>query len=327
MSARPNATERRRLEVEAPPAAGRLDAWLAIKLPDLSRSRAAALIAAGQVRVNGVVARKSHRPEPGEIVEVEIPPAEPTDVRAEPLPLAIVFEDRDFVVVDKPAGLVVHPSAGHASGTLVNALLFHVDDLSGIGGVLRPGIVHRLDRDTSGLMLVAKNDTAHRKLSAALKSREIRRRYLVACWGHLREDVVEVDGPIGRARVDRKRMAVVPGGRPARTRLKRLERWRSADLLAAELETGRTHQIRVHLAWIGHPVVGDRVYGKGREGGMGGSSAAWSRELARRVPRQFLHAAELELEHPRTGEKLRFTAPLPPDLAAAAEWARGASGG
>jgi 23S rRNA pseudouridine1911/1915/1917 synthase len=311
------------LEVEAQPLAGRLDAWLALRLPELSRSRAAALIEAGRVLVDGKPARKSHRPEAGQVVEVEIPPAEPSEVRAEALPLAIIYEDSDLVVLDKPAGIVVHPAPGHASGTLVNALLFHVGDLSGIGGVRRPGIVHRLDKDTSGLMLVAKNDAAHRRLSVALKAREIRRRYLAAAWGHLREDDVLVEAPIGRAAGDRKRMAVTPGGRQARTRLHRLERWKAADLVRAELDTGRTHQIRVHLAWIGHPVVGDVVYGRGREHGMGGSSASWMRGLAQRVPRQFLHAAELELAHPRTGERLLFESPLPADLAAAASWARG----
>ena len=323
MSAGPSAAERRLLEVEAEPLAARLDAWLAVRLPELSRSRAAALIEAGRVLVNGKPARKSHRPEAGQVVEVEIPPVEPSEVRAEALPLVIVYEDSDLVVLDKPAGIVVHPAPGHASGTLVNALLFHVGGLSGIGGVRRPGIVHRLDKDTSGLMLVAKNDGAHRQLSVALKARAIRRRYLAAVWGHLREDDVVVEAPIGRAAGDRKRMAVTPGGRPARTRLHRLERWKAADLLRAELDTGRTHQIRVHLAWIGHPVVGDAVYGRGRESGMGGSAASWTRGLAQLVPRQFLHATELELAHPRTGERLHFESPLPADLAAAAGWARG----
>jgi 23S rRNA pseudouridine1911/1915/1917 synthase len=327
LCADPSAADRWLLEVEADPVAGRLDAWLAVRLPELSRTRAAALIEAGQVRVDGKPARKSHRPEAGQTIEVEIPSVEPTDVRAEALPLVILYEDKDLVVLDKPSGIVVHPSAGHVSGTLVNALLFHIGDLSGIGGVRRPGIVHRLDKDTSGLMLVAKNDASHRRLSAALKAREIRRRYLAVVWGHLREEEVVVEAPIGRASGDRKRMAVVPGGRAARTRLLRLERWNAADLVRAELDTGRTHQIRVHLAWIGHPVVGDAVYGRGREHGMGGSAAAWTRALAQRVPRQFLHAAELELLHPRTGEPLRFESPLPADLAAAASWARADAGG
>jgi len=225
-------------------------------------------------------------------------------------------------VVDKSSGLVVHPAAGHRTGTLVNALLHQVRDLSGIGGVLRPGIVHRLDKDTSGLLLVAKNDDAHRALSDELKRRQIRRAYLAAAWGHLPSETASVDAPIGRHPTDRKKMAVVAGGRPARTHFRRLERWRAADLLRAELDTGRTHQIRVHLLHLGHPVVGDATYAPGREKGVSGPERNWASALAKRVPRQFLHATELRFTHPRTGEEMRFDSPLPPDLAAAAEWAR-----
>jgi 23S rRNA pseudouridine1911/1915/1917 synthase len=312
----------RRLEVAAASDATRLDTWLAEQLPELSRSRAAQLIAAGNVRVGGQAVKKSHRPEPGEIVEIEIPPVVAATAEAEELPLSIVWEDDDSVVVNKPAGLVVHPAPGHPRGTLVNALLHSVSGLSGIGGVAQPGIVHRLDRDTSGLLLVAKHDEAHRRLSAALKRREIRRRYLAACWGHLRQDEVTVDAPIGRSPSNRKRMAVVAGGRAARTRFVRLERWVAADLLRVELESGRTHQIRVHLASIGHAVVADSVYGERAERGMSGRFEPWAREFARRVPRQFLHAAELEFEHPMTRRRLSFEAELPRDLEAAAEWAR-----
>ena len=319
--------ERHRLIVEAPAPDTRLDTYLADRLPELSRSRVAQLLDAGRIRLNGRVPRKRERPTPGAVIELELPPPEPTGVEAEPIPLDIVYEDRDLLVVDKPAGLVVHPAPGHRSGTLVNALLHHVDDLSGIGGVLRPGIVHRLDKDTSGLIIVAKNDATHRSLSAALKRREIGRIYLAAAWGHLSTDEVTVDEPIGRSRTDRKRMAVVEGGRPARTHLERVERWVAADLLRARLETGRTHQIRVHLAWLGHPVVGDGTYGGGAERGISGPGRAWARALAARVPRQFLHAAELHLRHPRSGEALHFTSPLPPDLARAAEWARETSRG
>ncbi len=319
--------ERHRLIVEAPAPDTRLDTYLADRLPELSRSRVAQLLDAGRIRLNGRVPRKSERPTPGDVIELELPPPEPTGVEAEPIPLDIVYEDRDLLVVDKPAGLVVHPAPGHRSGTLVNALLHHVDDLSGIGGVLRPGIVHRLDKDTSGLIIVAKNDATHRSLSAALKRREIGRIYLAAAWGHLSTDEVTVDEPIGRSRTDRKRMAVVEGGRPARTHLERVERWVAADLLRARLETGRTHQIRVHLAWLGHPVVGDDTYGGGAERGISGPGRAWARALTARVPRQFLHAAELHLRHPRSGEALHFTSPLPPDLARAAEWARETSRG
>lgn len=313
----------RRLRVEPAPAARRLDAYLAARLPDLSRSRIAQLLADGLVRVNGAPARKSQRPEAGDLVEIAVPAARVDRIAPEAIPLDIVYQDRDLAVINKPAGLVVHPAPGHHGGTLVNALLHHLTDLSGIGGVLRPGIVHRLDKDTSGLLIVAKHDRSHRALAAALKRREIRRVYLAACWGHLPADQVDVDQPIARSPVNRQRMAVVEGGRPARTRLRRLERWAAADLVRAELDTGRTHQIRVHLAWLGHPVVGDALYGSGGARGISGPAHRWARELAKRVPRQFLHAAELAFAHPLSGEPLRFEAALPADLAAAVEWARG----
>ena len=299
----------------------RLDAWLAARL-GVSRSRAAQWIEEGHVRLNGAAPKKKDRPAPGDRVSVAVPPPEPSDVAPEAIPLDIVYQDRDLAVVDKPPGLVVHPAAGHRSGTLVNALLHAVGDLSGIGGVLRPGIVHRLDKDTSGLLLIAKNDEAHRVLSDELKRRQIRRAYLTACWGHLPQEKMTVDAPIGRHPTDRKRMAVVPDGRPARTHFSRLERWPAADLLRAELETGRTHQIRVHLLHLGHPVVGDRTYASARERGVSGPERGWAAGLARRVPRQFLHAAELRFTHPTTGEPMRFESPLPPDLADAAAWAR-----
>lgn len=311
---------RERLVVESADNA-RLDAWLAARHPDLSRTRAAQLLEQGRIIVNGAPARKSQRLNDGDVVEIDMPPAVPTRLAGEDIPLVVVYEDADLLVVDKPAGLVVHPAPGHSSGTLVNALLHHVTDLSGIGGVLRPGIVHRLDRDTSGLIIIAKNDTAHRQLSAALKRREVSRIYVAAAWGHLPQDSLEIDAPIDRSRTDRKRMAVMPDGRSARTRIRRIARWRAADLVQAELETGRTHQIRVHLAHIGHPVVGDATYGPNAERGMSGPDRRWASQLAKRVPRQFLHAARLRFVHPRTGEELRFDSRLPPELADAAAWA------
>jgi 23S rRNA pseudouridine1911/1915/1917 synthase len=303
----------------------RLDSWLAARM-DISRSRAAQLIEEGRVTLNGAIPKKRDRPSPGDRVEVRIPPPQPSHLAGEDIPLTIVHQDDDLLVIDKPPGLVVHPAPGNPTGTLVNALLHAVGDLSGIGGVLRPGIVHRLDKDTSGLMVVAKNDDAHRILSAELKARRIRRAYLAAAWGRLPQDELMVDAPIGRHPTERKRMAVVPDGRVARTRFVRVERWRAADLVRAELETGRTHQIRVHLLHLGHPVVGDRTYAPERHRGFGGPERAWAAGLAKRVPRQFLHAAELRFTHPRTGEPMRFESPLPPDLAAAAEWARGNAG-
>jgi len=321
----PSPSDETRELVAGDEAAGdRLDAWLAARL-DVSRSRAAQWIEGGRVTLNGELPKKKDRPAPGDRVTVTLPPPEPSDALPEDIPLDVVYQDRDLAVIDKPAGLVVHPAAGHRSGTLVNALLHAIGDLSGIGGVLRPGIVHRLDRDTSGLLLVAKNDDAHRALSDALRRREIRRAYLTACWGHLAQERATVDAPIGRHATERKRMGVVPDGRPARTHFTRLERWRAADLLRAELETGRTHQIRVHLLHLGHPVVGDRTYAPGREKGIGGPDRAWAHALAKRVPRQFLHAAELRFAHPTTGEAMRFESPLPAELAAAAAWARGAA--
>lgn len=311
-----------RLTVEDAPTQTRLDAYLAARLPDLSRSRIAQLLADGHVHVNGKPARKSRKPEAGDIVDVELPAPSVDRLEPQPIPLTIVYQDEDVAVIDKPAGLVVHPGAGHRDGTLVHALLHHLSDLSGIGGVLRPGIVHRLDKDTSGLMLVAKNDIAHRALSAALKRREVTRVYLAAAWGHLPADDMLVDRPIARSPTHRQRMAVVESGRPARTHLHRLERWRAADLIRAQLDTGRTHQIRVHLAALGHPVVGDAVYGGGGARGMSGPDQGWARELERRTPRQFLHAAELAFRHPRSGASLRFEVPLAPDLNRALEWAR-----
>ena len=300
----------------------RLDTYLARTL-DISRSRAASLLTAGRVRVDGQVPRKADAVEEGQAIQVELPPVrEPERAEAEPIPLEIVHEDRDVVVVSKPPGLVVHPAPGHPTGTLVNALLHHVQDLSGIGHELRPGIVHRLDRDTSGLLVAAKSDEAHRVLAAALERREIRRYYLAACWGHLDRSPLEVDAPIGRHPRDRKKMAVVDEGRRAVTRFRVRERWRAAELLEVAMETGRTHQIRVHLAHLGHPVVGDDTYGARWERGMSGSAQSWSRALARRVPRQFLHAWRLAFAHPRSGEEMRFEAPLPDDLHRAAEWAR-----
>ena len=316
-----------RLEVEEAPAQGRLDAYITARVPDLSRSRVAQLLADGRVRVDGALPRKSDPPVPGSVVEVELPAPTPSPLEPADIPLDIRYEDADLLVVSKPAGMVVHPAAGHRAGTLVNALLHHVGDLSGIGGVLRPGIVHRLDKDTSGLMVVAKHDRAHRALADALKRREVRRQYLAACWGRLPEERVTVEAPIGRSPGDRTRMAVVDTGRRARTHFRRLERWPAAELVEARLDTGRTHQIRVHLAHLGHPVVKDPLYGRGGARGVSGPPHAWAKELERRTPRLFLHATELAFVHPGTGEALRFQDPLPPDLAAVAAWAADGSRG
>lgn len=309
--------------VGADEAGQRLDAHVAARAGRLSRSRAAALIDAGDVTVNGRRSKKSATVEAGDVIRLDMPEPEDSTVTAEDIPLRIVHEDEDLAVIDKPAGLVVHPAPGHRSGTLVNALLHHIDDLSGIGGVKRPGIVHRLDRDTSGLMLVAKHDVAHRALADALRRREIRRHYLAAAWGHLEQDRMTVDAPIGRSRSDRKRMAIRDDGRRALTHFRRLERWPAADLVEAKLETGRTHQIRVHLLSIGHPVVGDATYGGGAARGVSGPHRAWAAELERRTPRQFLHAWRLDFDHPTAGDRMSFRSELPEDLGGVRRWAAG----
>ncbi len=311
-----------RVEILAVERAGdRLDVYVAGH-SDLSRARVQALIADDRVRVDGQVVSKAFRLEAGQEIEVRIPPPEALDAQPEDIALDVLFEDPSLLVVNKPAGMVTHPAPGHPTGTLVNALLAHTDDLSGIGGKLRPGIVHRLDRYTSGLMVVAKSDRAHHALSEALQRREVKRLYIAASWGHLSDSPLEVTAPIGRDPVERQRMAVVKKGRYAVTRFRVLERWLGAELLRVGLGTGRTHQIRVHLAHIGHPVVGDNVYGAGWERGMGGKARPWAKTLSQTVKRQFLHSWRLSFEHPVSGEALRFELPLPADLETCAEWAR-----
>jgi 23S rRNA pseudouridine1911/1915/1917 synthase len=281
----------------------RLDSLLAQRL-ELSRTQAATLIANGQVTVNGGRERAAYRARAGDRIAVEIPPPRERPVVAEEIPLDIVFEDEDLLVVDKPAGMVVHPAPGNWSGTLVNALKGRGGELSSGTGEDRAGIVHRLDKETSGLLLVAKTDRAHRILGAALAQRRIVRRYAAMVWGHLSADRQTVEAPLARDPRNRKRMAVVSTGRGARTDFVRLARFDACDLLRAHLHTGRTHQIRVHLASIGHPVVGDDVYGGG-----GG------RKLVGLPPqRHFLHAAWLSFRHPATGELVELRSPLPDDL-------------
>ncbi len=310
------------LVVDAKGAGSRLDTWLAGGL-ELSRTRVAALIDEGRILLSGEFPRKSEIVSEGDRIEVELPPPRPLAAEPEALPLKIVYEDDHLLVVDKLAGMVVHPAPGHPSGTMVNALLYHAKNLSGIGGTLRPGIVHRLDRDTSGLLVVAKDDSTHWALSTALRQRQVRRLYLAVAWGHLPKTHVRVDEPIGRDPHNRKRMGVVGDGRRAVTRIRVRARWRAAELLDVGLETGRTHQIRVHLAHLGHPVVADQMYGEGWERGMGGPDRGWAKELARRTPRQFLHATRLGFQHPASGELMKFRSPLPPDLESVASWAQG----
>jgi 23S rRNA pseudouridine1911/1915/1917 synthase len=299
----------------------RLDAWLSERLP-LSRSQVATLVEEGRVRLGGNTARKSYRPRAGDRIEVEMPVPVTISLEPEPIPVPIVFEDEYLLIVDKPSGLVVHPAPGHPSGTLVNALLAATDGLSSVGAPLRPGIVHRLDRDTSGLMVVAKQDEAHRALAAEIAARRVGRGYLAMTWGSQAAERFTVDRPVGRHPKDRKRMAVVRTGRRAITHVRRLERFAAAELVALRLQTGRTHQIRVHMLDLGHPIVSDPVYGPGWERGVTGAAGHWAAELSRRVPRLFLHAARLSFDHPVSGERLRFTSPLPEPLSGAVAWAR-----
>lgn len=283
----------------------RLDLLVAAEA-SISRTQAATLIATGCVTVNGRAEKASYKPEAGERVAIVIPPPVGRDVVGEQIALDVVYEDDDLLVVDKPAGMVVHPAPGNWSGTLVNALVGRGGELAAGGGEERPGLIHRLDKDTSGLLLVAKNDRAHRILSAALAERRVVRRYAVMCWGHLDVETLVIDKPLARDPNDRQRMSVVASGKPAKTTFTRLARFDAGDLLRAHLHTGRTHQIRVHLNAIGHPVLGDDTYGGG-----GG------RKLVALPPRRhFLHAAWLRFRHPSTGEVMDLRSPLPPDLRA-----------
>ena len=276
----------------------RIDALLAHEIDALTRSQAARLIADGAVTLRCEPLKKNHRVAAGDVYVVEVPEPEETALVPQDIPLDVVFEDADVIVVNKPRGMVVHPAPGHPDGTLVNALLFHCgDSLSGVGGEKRPGIVHRIDMDTSGLIIAAKNDYAHRYLSAQLADHTLARTYEAVVCGNLREDAGTVDAPIGRCPGDRKRMAVVPDGRPAVTHWEVLARYNGYTHVRCMLETGRTHQIRVHMAHIGHPLLGDMVYGRKRaEKGLEG---------------QCLHAKELRFLHPRTGELVTVTSELP----------------
>ena len=294
----------------------------------MSRTQAARVVAAGGVRVNGKPARASRLLERKELVEVELPDT-PAARQFTPSPatldsLVIVHEDADLIVLDKPAGLVVHPAPGHWDDTLVNALVARGTSLSG-GAEGRPGIVHRLDRDTSGLMLVAKSDVAHRRLGAALAARQIKRAYAVLSWGHFDASPTVIEAPIGRSPTDRKRMTVrEEGGRAARTDIHVLARFALCDLVRAELHSGRTHQIRVHLAHAGHPVVGDPVYAAGGSRRITGPGRVPAERLERATPRQALHAAELIFRHPISGARMVFASEWPDDLGPALRLAAGA---
>ena len=290
--------------MEKADARARLDRWLAGVVPELSRARIQGLIEEGHVRVNGLRRKPSYRVAAGERVEIVIPPAAPEELEPEPIALTVVHEDDHVLVVDKPAGMVVHPGAGHARGTLAAAVLAHAPGTAGVGGARRPGVVHRLDKDTSGLLVVAKTPQAYASLTAQLLARTVRRVYLAIVHGRVSTEAGTVDKPIGRDPRDRTRMAILPAGRGRRavTHFRVLERLSQFSYVEARLETGRTHQIRVHLASLGHPVAGDTVYGRRRPAPpvpIGGLA---------------LHATALAFIHPVTGQPMEFAAPLPPRL-------------
>lgn len=279
--------------------AERIDRYLAERCPDFSRSYLQKLLKEQAVSVNGKAVKANYKVQSRDRIILEIPEAEKADILPEDIPLDILYEDDYLLVVNKPKGMVVHPSAGHMEGTLVNAVMAHCGDhLSGINGVLRPGIVHRIDKDTTGALLVCKDDAVHRDLAEQLKEHSIKRRYRAVVWGNLKEDQGTVEGPIGRHPIDRKKMAVnYKNGKDAVTHYQVLERFGQYTYIECRLETGRTHQIRVHMASIGHPLLGDSVYGP--------SKKPW------KLQGQTLHAMVLGFRHPVTGEYMEFTAPLP----------------
>jgi 23S rRNA pseudouridine1911/1915/1917 synthase len=291
----------------------RLDAFLASHIEGWSRARLQRLIEEADVLVNGLTVKSSYRIHAGDEIEVELAPQPSTLFTAEDIPLDVVYEDDDLIVVSKPAGMVVHPAAGAASGTLANALAFHFQKLSTLGGAVRPGIVHRLDKGTSGLMVVAKTESAHEDPADQFRDREVFKSYVALVHGQVEKKTDQIDQPIARDRRNRTRMAVVRGGRPALSIYRVRKRFARFTLLNVELKTGRTHQIRVHFAWIKHPVVGDEAYGGGRDKTV--PDQRLRSEIAR-LGRQFLHAEHLGFRHPRTEEELRFTAPLPAGLQA-----------
>ena len=294
------------LTVEDHEAGVRIDAYLRAHT-ELSRSRIAALMQEGALTVDGQTqAKPAAKTESGQVLRLTVPQARPVDIAAQDIPLDILYQDSDVVVVNKPCGMVVHPAAGNASGTLVNALLHHVRDLSGIGGEMRPGIVHRLDKDTSGLILIAKNDRAHIALSEQFKQRSMEKHYRAVAFGHFAQEHGLIDAPIARHPVDRKKMAVVPDGKPSRTEWTVIEPLKGATFLDVHLLTGRTHQIRVHMQSIGHPLLGDSIY-------------APNLKTSVRIPRLMLHAYSLAFTHPATGERMTLVAPLPQTFVATLE--------
>lgn len=286
----------------------RLDKFIAEAVSELSRMAVQRLIAEGRVTVNGRISKPAYKLNRGDEIIIHIPPPAPTELAPEAIPLDIVYEDADLIVINKPAGLVVHPAAGHTAGTLVNAVLAHCPDLGGVGGELRPGIVHRLDKDTSGLIIVAKHDAALQALQRQFKTRAVSKVYLALVEGVLAPPHGIIQAPIGRDKSQRKRMAVTPDGRPAVTEYKTIESFKNYTLVEARPRTGRTHQIRVHFAWLQFPLAGDRVYGR--------------RKQTLPLERHFLHAHQLTFRLPSAGRAVTLSAPLPADLTAVLDLVR-----
>ena len=299
----------------------RLDHYLSNKLGELTRSRIKKLVEEGNVLVNGAVTKAGAMLRTGDLVTVSVPQPRPSDVQPEAIPLSVLYEDSDLIVVDKAPGMVVHPAHGHDTGTLVNALLHHCHDLSGIGGVTRPGIVHRLDKGTSGVMVAAKNDGAHHLLSAQFKDHTIGRVYLAAVRGELREDTGLIEKPLARHTKDRKKIAVRDSGRKAVTEYEVLGRRQGISLVKLTPGTGRTHQLRVHLASLGHPILGDSTYGGGVRSVQLKSADGTS--LIRSLKRPALHALKLDFDHPSTNKRMSFDAPPPCDIAGLFDWIMG----
>ncbi len=293
----------------------RLDAYVSRQMPDCSRSHAAALIRRGHIQVDGASTKASHKVKTSELITVELPPPEPVDLAPEPMALDILFEDRHLIVINKPAGLVVHPAAGHSAGTLVNGILHHCPDLEGIGGEMRPGIVHRLDKDTTGVIVVAKTTAALAGLADQFKARTVVKKYLALVYGVLKEESGRIGLPVGRHPVDRKKMSTRSSqGREALTLWRIKEQFNGAALLEVNLKTGRTHQIRVHCQSMGHPLIGDPVYGPRR---ILLNLSKTNKELyrvAKTVRRQMLHAFQLRIVHPVSDAELQFEASIPEDM-------------
>ncbi|MGE5417010.1 MAG: RluA family pseudouridine synthase [Acidobacteriota bacterium] len=285
------------LKVEANDSGTRLDVFVSSKIEEISRVLVTELIRNGQIEVDGAAKKPSYKVVEGEVIGVRVPPPKNIELTPQDIPVTIVYQDNDLAVIDKPQGMVVHPAQGNWDKTLVNALLYQLDDLSGINGELRPGIVHRIDKDTSGLLVVAKNDQAHRCLSEQIKNHDIVREYIALVHGLVPQNMGRIEAPIGRSPKDRKKMAVVGDGRMAITNYQVLKRFKDFSLVKCRLETGRTHQIRVHMAYLGHPIAGDLLYGP--------------RKNVLNLNGQALHATQMEFEHPTTGQHLTFDSPIP----------------